>query len=85
MEAIARLVDATRRPELDAELRDMLLLATTDVRIANQKLSALLDACPICGQPGLKRVCRSCGAHRNAPMTPKKTAKLVKDVWGEQS
>lgn len=66
MDAIARLVEATRRPELDADLRDILLLATTDVRIANQRLSTLLDSCPLCGEPGLKRVCRNCGARKGS-------------------
>jgi hypothetical protein len=67
MDAIARLVEATRRPQLDAELRDILLLAASDVRIANQRLSKLLDACPLCGEPGLKRVCRGCGARKGKP------------------
>lgn len=64
--ALARLYRASQLPELDAELRDILLLATSDVRIANQQLCALLEACVLCGEPGLKRVCRNCGARRSA-------------------
>lgn len=65
LDALARIDTALRAQEMDAALRDVLLLIATDVRISNQKLSAVLDACPLCGTAAFKRVCRNCGNRRN--------------------
>lgn len=63
IEAIAHLMAALDQ-NLDAAARDHLLLAKSEITLSNRNLSKLIDACQLCGQPGLKRVCRNCGARR---------------------
>jgi hypothetical protein len=63
IEAIAHLMAALTR-ELEPDTRDHLLLAKTEVTLSNRSLSELLDACSLCGYPGLVRVCRNCGARK---------------------
>lgn len=64
IEAIAHVLAALMQEDLAPGTRDHLLLAKSELTLANRKLSNLLDACQLCGQPGLKRVCRNCGARR---------------------
>jgi hypothetical protein len=64
IEAILHIVAALEQDDLDVETRDHLLLAKSEVTLSNRKLSTLIDACQICGESGLKRVCRNCGSRR---------------------
>lgn len=64
IEAIAHVMAALMQEDLAPGTREHLLLAKSVMTSSNRNLSRLLDACGICGRPGLKRVCAGCGARK---------------------